>query len=206
MTEEPDFVRAKHKISDATTWRGDVTVSLGNDTVTFKHRLLNEGEFLELKKELDLSSAAGEDDPGNVGQTADQERLLELQQKSELTDEEEEELREMAGKVAQQTDRIEDALGDKGYDLLMDAGRDTIEPAPDGVEYVYDLASESPAEAAELMGVDQLPNPLTKGAVKQNMHEELVDMITDQPYPIKLNVGMQAFSETISVLGNGFQE
>lgn len=203
---EPDFVRAKQKISDATNWRGDVTVSLGDDTVTFKHRLLNENEFLELKRELDLSSATDGDAPGNVGQTEDQERLLELQQKEDLTDEEENELRERAQRVAQQTNQIEDALGEKGYSLLMDAGRNTIEPSQEDVDYVYDLTSEDPNRAKELMGVSQFPNPLTKGTVREHLRDELVSMITDQPYPIKLNVGMQAFSETISILGNGSQK
>lgn len=199
MTKEPDFVRANEKISDARNWRGDVNVTLGDETLTFKHRLLNEKEFLNIKKELDFSNAADEGGPGNVGQTDDQERLLELQQKEELSEEEEEELQKLAGKVAQQTDKIEDALGENGYDLFMEAGKKTIEPSEDAVEYVYDA---DPHEAKDLMGVDTLPNPMTKGVVREHLREQLRQMISEQPYPIKMNVGMQAFSETVSVLGN----
>lgn len=201
MTDEPDFVRANRKISDARNWRGDVQVALGDETVTFKHRLLNENEFLNVKKELSLSEV--QEEQGNVGETEAQERLLELQQQEDLSEAEEEELRELNQEVAQQTDQIEDALGEEGYDLFLALGKRTIEPDEESVEYVYNA---SPAEAKEHMGVQQLPNPLTKDAVREHMSEKLSDMVTDQPYPIKLNVGMQAFSETISVLGNGLQK
>lgn len=198
---KPDYVRAKQKISDAINWRGDVNVSLGNETVTFKHRLLSEQEFLELKQVLNLD-ALQDDSQQNVGQTDAQERLLELQQKEELSEAEEAELRELSQEVAGQTERIEEVLGEDGYEKIMEAGQKCIEPSDEDVEYVYDA---NPQEARELMGVDTLPNPLTKDAVRDQLADELRSMITGQPYPIKMNVGMQALSESISVLGNGLQ-
>lgn len=201
MSPKPSFVRAKQKISDKTGWRGDVNVSLGDETVTFKHRLMNEGEFLNVKKQLNLSELQS-DENENLGQTDAQQRLLELQQKEDLSDEEERELEELSQQVAGQTDRIERMLGDDGYDLLMKMGLKCIEPSDEDVEYVYNA---NPDEARELMGVDTLPNPLTKDVVRDQLTEELRNMITDQPYPIKINVGMQALSETISVLGNASQ-
>lgn len=200
MTSEPDFVRAKKKIADAKNWRGDVNVSLGDETVTFAHRLLTEGEFFEIKQALNLEAAT--DNSGNVGQTEAQERLLELQQKEELSEEEEEELSELAGEVAQEMDQIEDALGDEGYNILMDMGQRAIEPTDEDIEYVYDC---NPQEMKQLMGVSSLPNPITKDAVAEELRGELVDMVKNQPYPITVNVGMQAFSETMSVLGNGLR-
>lgn len=201
MSPKPSFVRAKQKISDKTGWRGDVNVSLGDETVTFKHRLMNEGEFLNVKKQLNLSELQSEGNE-NLGQTDAQQRLLELQQKEDLSDKEERELEELSQQVAGQTDRIERMLGDDGYDLLMKMGLKCIEPSDEDVEYVYNA---NPDEARELMGVDTLPNPLTKDVVRDQLTEELRNMITDQPYPIKINVGMQALSETISVLGNASQ-
>lgn len=202
MTDEPDFIRAKKKINETLDWRGDVNVSLGNETVTFKHRLLNETEFMDLKQKLNLSELRQEADE-NLGQTDAQERLLELQQKDDLSDEEEKELRELSREVAGETDRIEDVLGDDGYDALMEAGRDCIEPSDEDVEYVYNA---SPHEMKEHMGVDELPNPLTKDVVREYLRREITNMVSNQPYPIKMNVGMQALSETISVLGNGLQK
>lgn len=202
MAAKPDFVRAKQKITDARNWRGDVNVSMGGETVTFKHRLLTESEFMELKQKLNLDEVQSESEE-NLGQTDAQERLLELQQKDELTEEEEAELEELSRKVAGQTDKIERILGEDGYDELMKVGKRAIEPSESDVEYVYDA---SPDEMRDLMGVDTLPNPLTKDAVREHLSEELRSMITDQPYPIKLNVGMQALSETITVLGNGLQD
>lgn len=202
MAAKPDFVRAKQKITDARNWRGDVNVGFGEETITFKHRLLSETEFMELKRTLNLGELQEQSDE-NLGQTDAQERLLELQQKQELTDGEEAELQELSRKVAGQTDKIEKMLGEDGYDKLMQAGRDTIEPSDESVDYVYNA---SPDEARDLMGVDTLPNPLTKDAVRDQLAEELRSMVTGQPYPIKMNVGMQALSETITVLGNGLQD
>lgn len=201
MSPKPSFVRAKQKISDKTGWRGDVNVSLDDEMVTFKHRLMNEGEFLNVKKELNLSELQSEENE-NLGQTDAQQRLLELQQKEELSEAEERELEELSQQVAGQTDRIERMLGDDGYNLLMEMGVKCIEPSDEDVEYVYNA---NPDEARELMGVDTLPNPLTKDVVRERLTEELRNIITDQPYPIKINVGMQALSETISVLGNASQ-
>lgn len=201
MSTEPDFVRAKKKIADAKSWRGDVNVSLGDETITFAHRLLNESEFLELKQALNLEAA--QDNSGNVGQTETQERLLELQEKSELTEEEEDELAELTAQVAQEMDQIEDALGDEGYDILMEMGKEAIEPTEEDIEYVFE---QNPAEMKNLMGVSKLPNPVTRDAVANELRKEYVRMVEDQPYPIKVNVGMQAFSETMSVLGNGLPD
>jgi hypothetical protein len=208
---EPDFVRAKRKTSQATDWRGDVTVSLGDETVTFKHRLLTEGEFLRLQQVIDTDtlSDAASDDAGiepETGETEAQQRLLELQQQSELTDDEQAELRELTEEVASQTGQIKEALGSEGFELLMEFGQKVIKPDADSVQYVYDQVSEDPQEAMTLLGMDSLPQHLSKADVRERLEDELESMITNQPYPIKLNVGLQAMSETISVLGNGLRE
>lgn len=202
------FVTAKRKTTNAREYRGDVNVSLGDETVTFKHRLLWEPEFTHLQQVLDTDSLSGDADmevDPEMGETEAQERLLELQQKSELTDEEKAELQRLTDQVASQTSQIKDALGDEGFNLLMEYGERTIKPADEDVDHVYDLASSDPAEAVQLMGIDSLPQTLTKGTVREHLEDELEEIITEQPYPIKLNVGMQAMAETISVLGNGLQ-
>jgi len=201
-----DFVTAKRKTTNAREYRGDVNVSLGDETVTFKHRLLTETEFIRLQQVLD-TEALDDDQPTNpeVGQTDAQQRLLELQQKEELSDAEEAELQELSGEVASETAKIKDALGDEGFNLLMEMGKDVIKVSDDDVRHVYDLVSDDPNQAQKLMGVSSLPSPITEGTVRENLEEELASMIVDQPYPIKLNVGLQAMAETISVLGNGLQ-
>lgn len=196
------MVRAKRKIGDALNWRGDVNVSLGDETVTFEHRLLQEEELYDVKDALNLDELQSKADK-NLGQTEAQERLLELQQKNELTDEEEEELQQLTEAVMDQTEKIERALGDDAYDKLMEAGKRCIEPTDEDVEFVYNA---SPSDMKEYMGVEKLPNPLTKDVIREHLREELREMVSNQPYPIKLNVGLQAFSETLSVLGNGLQK
>lgn len=212
---EPAFVTAKRKTGNAKDYRGDVNVSLGDETVTFKHRLLNETEFGRLQQALDTESLAEEDvdsdvpdeavDP-DMGETEAQERLLELQEKSDLTDEEEAELKQLSKKVASQTSKIKDALGEDGFALLREMGRETIKPDDESVDYVYNLTTEDPNQAKQLLGINNLPNPMTKDVVRDHLEDQLEEMVTDQPYPIKLNVGLQAMAETISVLGNGLQQ
>lgn len=204
MTGEPDFVKANKKITKAKEWRGTVNVSMGEDTLTFAHRLLGENEFLDVQQKLDLSEldADPEEPNENVGQTEAQERLLELQQKEELTDEEKEELRGLTDEVAGETEEIEKALGDEGYSLLTKLGRDTIEPTQEDIDYFYD----NPTELHQYTEIEKLPDVLTKGRIEEILRNELQKMVTNQPYPVKLNVGMQSFSETMSVLGNGLPE
>ncbi|TKX58903.1 hypothetical protein EXE44_04990 [Halorubrum sp. SS7] len=208
---DPAFVVAKRKTGNARNYRGDVNVSLGDQTVTFKHRLLNETEFQELQHALDTEEMASADEPEvdpEMGETEAQERLLELQEKPELTSEEEQELQELSEQVASQTSRIKDALGEDGFALLRQFGKEVIKPDDESVDHVYDLVKSDPAQAADLMGMDQLPSggTLTKDEVREHLEDELERLVTGQPYPIKLNVGLQAMAETISVLGNGLQE
>lgn len=203
MTKEPAYIKAKRKLNDATKWRGDVNVSLGDETVTFKHRLLNESEFLAIKRVLDTEALSdAKDDDDSIAQTDAQERLLELQEKDVLDAEEEAELRELTNEVATQTNKIENALGKEGYELLMAMGKKAIKPSDDDVSYVYDC---SPSEMKNHMGIEELPQPITTSVIEKHLSDELSEMIDNQPYPIKLNVGMQAFAETMSVLGNGLQ-
>lgn len=205
MTES-DFVTAKRKTTNARNYRGNVNVSLGDETVTFKHRLLNETEFMRLQQVLDTEALDNDSPAGpEMGQTDAQQRLLELQQKEELSDEEAAELDELSGEVASETAKIKEALGDEGFNLLMEMGKDVITVSEEDVRHVYDLVSEDPNQAKELMGVSALPSPSTPEIVRDHLEDELADMIVNQPYPIKLNVGLQAMAETISVLGNGLQ-
>jgi len=210
MATEPDFIKAKRKTQSARQWRGDVNVSLGDETVTFKHRLLWEPEFTQLQQVLDLDavSEGGDDVDPEMGQSDAQQRVLELQQKADLTDEEEAELRELSQEVASETEQIRDALGDEGFELLQQFGTEVIDVADEDVRWMKDQFKEDPQSAMEHLGMSQLPSggTLTMDEIRDQMRAQLVDMITHQPYPIKLNVGLQAMSETISVLGNGLPE
>jgi hypothetical protein len=211
MSHDADFVRAKRKITEATDWRGDVTVAVGDESLTFHHRLLTETEFIRVQQALDTQAAmeSGKNQGSDgltgdgMGETEAQERLLELQSKEELTESEREELKELNAEVAGQTAQIKEALGQEGFDLMMEMGREVIEPSDEDVRAVYDLLGEEPAEAMEMLGLDKVPQAYGVEDVRGWVREELRSMIEDQPYPIKLNVGLQATMETISVLGNG---
>ncbi|TKX82458.1 hypothetical protein EXE43_29320, partial [Halorubrum sp. SS5] len=63
----------------------------------------------------------------------------------------------MSEQVASQTSRIKDALGEDGFALLRQFGKEVIKPDDESVDHVYDLVKSDPAQAADLMGMDQLP-------------------------------------------------
>lgn len=193
-----DYLTGRRKVSQGTDWRGTVNVSLGDDTVSWGHRLLNESEFFEVKQIISLSEF---EDYKDEDQPDAQERLLELQEKEELTDEEEAELQDLSREMAAETDKIEDALGDDAYDKLMWAGKQAVMPTDEDLE---DLVFNAPKEIqSEILG--DVPQHLSPDdpKVEEALKRDMVQTISQQPFPIKLNLGMQAFMETIRVMGNG---
>lgn len=201
MSEEysGDWITARQKINKGVDWRDTANVSLGGTTAEIGHRLLHEPEYLEIKQALSLGELREYKDEH---QTDAQERLLELQEKDELTDEEEAELDDLSAEVAQQTDEMEEALGTDAYDRLMWAGKRAIMPTQDDLE---DFVFNAPTEVQrEVLG--EVPNHLSPDdpEVESALKSDMVETVSEQPFPITLNIGMQAFMETIRVLGNGF--
>jgi len=198
----PPEVRANEKIDRGVDWRGTVEIELGDETVEYTHRLLNESETMRVRQALDTEAAASVDDEAVDAEK--RERLAELQQREELDEDEKEELREIVADLAGDDEALQDALGEDGLYLLMEMGQNTIEPSDEYVEWVLD---QPPSDQAEILGVDEdeLGGFTPTDRVRTELRRTLRDKIDGQPFPIKIQIGMSAFAETMSVLGNGFQ-
>lgn len=197
MTDEynGDFLRADEKIQQGTDWQGEVTIPVAGEEMTFGFTLLDERVNQRVQSTLPLEEFR---DYQKGGMSEEQERLLELQRKNDLTDAEQEELIELAQEVNPEEEG-RDTLGDDAVDALMDAGKHAIEPTDGDVEDVMGL---SPNEQEALFGdVPEGGEP----AFRDRLREYMRTRIEEQPFPIKFIIGQQAFMETVAVQGNGFQ-
>lgn len=198
MTDEfnGDYLVARQKLEQGRKWRGEVNVPLGDTTVTLKHRLLNEEELADLKLAMP-DTDPDEDEFDDPELQEKQERLLELQSKNELSDEEEEELEELHRYVSARMDNVEDDLGEEAMELLMEYGADVLRPSEEDVQDLLDAPLEV---QRKVMG--DVPQTLTKRKAREHLIEDMKEQVKNQPYPVKMQVGIQAMQETISVVGN----
>lgn len=195
-----DYLTARNKINQGTDWRGTASVAVDGNELAIGHRLLNEEEFFDIKRVIPLSELREYRDED---ESDAEKRLRELQSRDEeLTKEETEELEQLQGEIAAKQDDIEDALGKEAYDKLMWAGKQAIMPTEDDIE---DIIQASPEVQREVLCQDgeDLPNPMLPGSVEPRLKRDMVETVEAQPYPIKYTIGMKAFVETVSVLGNG---
>lgn len=195
-----DYFVAKQKVGEGTDYRDTTNVSFGNGSFEFAHRLLHEKELTEVRKHISFAEIA---EYQEHEQSESHERLQELQATDDLTDEEERELAELTREVSQEVGSIRDALGDDAYDMIMWAGKQAIMPSQaDCEDFVREL---DPTEQQQILGTEEPPSALRADSerVEQALKEDIVETVTEQPFPIKMNVGMQAMMETMRVLGNG---
>lgn len=195
-----DWITARRKINEGTDWRGTANVTIDGAAKEIGFRLLSESEFLELKRVIPLSELQEYEEDE---QTEAEQRLQELQAKDDLDADEERELESLQEQVAAMQDSIEDALGSEAYDKIMWAGRKAIMPTDDDIQDFYNCSPQVQCEIAGVQSVKQLPQHMSDDDVEDILKNDMIDVISQQPYPIKFNIGMQAFMESVKVLGNG---
>ena len=204
MTQEysGDWITARRKINKGKDWRGTANVSIGGQTMEIGHRLLTESEFLDLKRTLPLSELQ---EYREEDQSEAEQRLEELQQQDDLSPEEADELETLQAKVAAMQDDIEDALGEDAYDKIIWAGKRAVMPTEQDCEDFVNAPPSVQVDIADVTSPNQLPNPMTPGdeEVEQLLKQDMLATIEGCPYPLKFNIGMQAFMESVRVLGNG---
>lgn len=187
-----DWAKAKRKIREGKNWRGTANVQLGDVQAELGFRLLTEDEFLELQADIDkeaLREYRGEEE------TDAERRLMELQEKDELDDDEKAELEEVTREVESQRAGIADALGKKTFDAFLQAGEEAIMPTDDDIEDAFDA---TPDEQEERFGT--IPN--TRSEMEESLKREMQDVVADSPYLVRFTLGQQAFAESAKLLGN----
>jgi len=187
-----DFLTVDEKLDEAANWTDTVQVPMGDDTITLAHRLLTERERLKLRVRLPMEELQ---DYQNDQMDGDRERLLALQEKDSLTEEEETELRELHETAGQQTAGLLSALGSDGVNALMDAGKWTVQPTTADIN---DVISAPTSRQKKIFDGD-VPQHLTAEKVREPLAAAIRDKIESQPYLLKLHLGMKALNETNGV-------
>ena len=191
-----DFLRADDKIEQGTDWHDTMTIPIGGEKLTFRFSLLDERVRQMVQAELPLEKFR---DYKKGGMSDEQERLMELQRKDELSDDEKEELAELAEAVNPEEEGRE-TLGEGAVEALMDAGKHSIEPTEGDVD---DLWQADPQTQEDILG--EIPEG-NRDEIRSKLKSYMEDRIESQPFPIKFQIGQRAFMETIAVQGNGFQD
>ena len=191
-----DFLRADEKIEQGLDWEDTMTIPIAGDKMEFGFTLLDERMRQQVQSTLPLEKFR---DYRKGGMSEEQERLMELQRKDDLTDDEQEELVELAQEVNPEEEG-RDTLGDDAVNALMDAGKHAIEPTEGDIQ---DVIAADPQRQEAILG--ELPDHLDTETVRDGLREYMRDRIEEQPFPIKFQLGQRAFMETIAVQGNGFQ-
>ncbi len=190
-----DFLKADEKIEEGTDWQDTLKIPIAGEKLEFGFTLLDETVNQRVQSTLPLDEFR---DYRKGGMSDEQKRLMELQRKDELSDEEREELIELSEEVNPEEEG-RDKLDDEADDELMDAGVHAIEPTEGDVQ---DAMSLSPDRQEEMFGrIIEGGKEEFRDAMRDYMRER----IQEQPFPIKFMIGQRAFMETISVQGNGFQ-
>lgn len=199
-TYSGDYITARRKITQGTDWRGTANVSIGGETMEIGHRLLTEDEFLELKRVIPLSELQEYEEED---QSEAEERLQELQAKDDLTESEEGELERLQAEVASMQEEIEDVLGEDAYEMILESGKRAIAPTDADIDDFLDADPDLQCQIAGVDSIKQLPAHMSRDEAEEILEEDMQRMVEGQPYPIKFTIGMQAFQETVRVLGNG---
>lgn len=193
-----DWASVRRKLVEGKEWRGSANVPIDGETYELAIRMLPEEVQFRLLPKMDLDALR---EHREDGMSEAEETVQELQSKDEeLTDEEEDRLEQAQERVREQRMDIMSDLGEGTYEALMEAGVEGIAPDEEDVAAVLE---ETPSESRERFGpIEGVKNvPETKAEAREAVRREMEAVLDHNPYPIKLTLGMQVFSET-NGLGN----
>jgi hypothetical protein len=198
MSEElnGDLLRADEKIREGTDWEGTMSIPVAGEKLEFGFTLLDERVRQAVQNELPMDEFRKY---RQSDMSDEQKRLLELQRKEDLTDEEETELIELAEEVNPEEEG-RDSLPDGAVAALMDAGKHALEPTEDDVQ---DVLAADPDTQQRIFG--EMPDHVDTDSARSALREYMREQIEEQPFPIKFTLGQRAYMETVAVAGNGFQ-
>jgi len=191
-----DFLKADDKIEQGTEWSDTLSIPIAGEEMEFGFTLLDERPRQHVQNTLPIDEFRKYKQDG---MSDDHKRLMELQRKDDLTDEEEEELVELAQSVNPEEEG-KDSIGEEAVNALMDAGIHAIEPTEGDVQ---DILAATPDVQERVFG--EVPSSLDTETARDGLREYMRERIEGQPFPIKFVLGQRAYMETVAVQGNGFQ-
>lgn len=191
-----DLLRADEKIEQGIEWQDTMTIPVAGENIEFGFSLLDERVRQQVQNELPIDEFRKYKQDG---MSDEQERLMELQRKDELSEDEREELLDLAEEVNPEEEG-RNKLGEDAVDALMDAGKEALEPTEGDIQ---DIIAAEPDVQKRIFG--EIPQILDKDVAREKLKEYWKDRVEGQPFPVKYSLGQRAYMETVAVMGNGFQ-
>lgn len=191
--------KARAKIQQGKSYQDTVPVPFGDpetgevETISLTHELLDEDQYWDVAQSIDASALEGDNELDDDVEEARQ-RVQELQSKEERSPAEEEELEEKMEVVSRNQGQLMTSLGEETFTALMGVGKTTLVPSEEDIENAFELDAHTQEQRFNFI-------PNTRDEMREALKLEMEEMVEGQPYPIKFIVGMKAWSETQSVLG-----
>ena len=192
--------RARQKIQEGVDYTDTIEIPFADphtgdvELIELTHRLLTETEYTEVQQSIDLTGLSEVDIDADVDLQELQDRITELQQKDDLTAAEEQELEDKLQVAQQQEAAMMEAMGAETFKALMGVGKKCLVPSSEDVQNGFDL---SPSEQEERFNF----TPTTRDEMRDAIKLEMESMVEEQPYPVKLQVGLKAWDESQTLLG-----
>jgi len=201
-TESPELRR---RLTSGSDYRDTKNVPVGEDTFEIPYRLLEAEEQLKLQARIDMASLAeaandADDESSELVQEAE-ETVQELQDKDELTDEEEQQLRDAQTTLVQNKGELLDAMGEETLMAFHDAGKWAITPDDEDVTNVMEATTAQNQSRFE--DVPNAPTP-SSGSVfdrddaQRALEAEMQYLIDASPFLIYFTVGQSVWEESRS--------
>jgi len=178
-------------------------IPVGDDTYEVPYGLLNGSQILEVQAKIDMSSVSEAGDEIDMDDDVEEaeETVRELQSKDDdLTESEEEQLREAQSTLMQNRGSIIDALGAETLKAFRDAGRAAIRPDSEDIENVI----TSPIEAKQRFDdIDGAPTPsdsgeFTRDQAQKALRLEMLEILDPNPFMIYFTVGQEVWEQSQS--------
>lgn len=191
-------MKARQKINEGTDFRKEVPVPMGDEDVKLTHSLLPENELLRIQAEIDQEALM---EHQSDGESEEQAELRELQKKDDedLTEEDEKRMAALQEEVSRQQAGLMNSLGYDTFKAFCVVGKRCLEPTEGDIEDAFDLTT---AEQNEFYGEELT----TRDRARELVKEDMVEMVEDQPYPIKFIVGQSAYTESMKLFGDADEE
>ena len=161
--------QGRRKITEGKEYTNTVPVPFGDETIELTHRLLTEGELLEVEASIDREELT---DHTESELSDAQQRIQTLQGKDELTDSEEQELKDLAQQIQAEQAGLMNSMGYDTFTAFMKAGKKALTPSETDIENGFDLDTDEQQRRFNF-------RPSTRDEMREALELEMEEMVFD---------------------------
>lgn len=186
-----DLFEVRKKVEEGASWRGDIQVSIDDDTQTLTVRQLRDTEFWDVMSDIDTDEL--EDLQGDLPDDL-MEEYNDLQNADSLDEEEEERLEELQDKLETEDFDLFDSVSRDTYRGLKKAAKYGIEPDEQDVQHVLTTFTDELQSKYGETSRDAAVN-----YVNDHVIGPMIDESTDF---VSFAIGIRVFQATLDDAGN----